>query len=410
MNKEYTDLVNEAKELAIKSMKHFYKLLNLDPDLLNYLNNIPIKIEKTKYDNSGEYLPKENYIIINTKEVEFMLGHIHQDPKNKDKKNLVLANLAVTIIHEMLHANRTVLIDNGLNASNISDKLDIEIIKHIQEKKGHDLNQYRMFLSDMLNKPYASDFKTYIPIKVKKNEDKTYTVIAYNRQTKNYDEFTNQKFKINQQKETDALLHQIGIELNEKKNNHQVTDTIYTFINNNKPDTLLAKDYYYPYLKSGRIVNGSDLPSKDISTEEYIQIINKKTNDVIDRFENADGFEEIITETLADIIIMSRKKEQLDLKTITTTLYTTPETFYDVKIGAKFIQKMGPEMIKWFLTSAYQAYYNDEMEKIFQEKYDDLLLDFNDIYGSVSYEEKPSEFSISDIDKIVDEKVTKKHR
>lgn len=408
---QFAKLLEEVKVISIDSLKNFFKLLDINPELLRYIDNIDIKIGKTDDDAPAQYNPYEKTITMGTEYFYDMLYYINNNSNDEKIKRNVILNMAVTLVHEMIHVNRTMMVQDGVNPLTIWAKAEEESIKYQQLMKGHDLNQYRMFLSDMLNKPYISEFKKFIPIKRNVNEDGGYSIIAYNRETKNYNEFINQYFNASMDGGIDEYLHQIGIELNNEDNVHKPTTTIYTFIKDNSNgylDVAVACDYYHPYSSSGRLVNGSDIPSSKISTEEYKQILNKKVNGAIDRIENAMGFEEIITELLANIIVMTRNRQRLDLDEVTEIIYNSSTVLPDERVMAKFIQQMGIPMLKWFLTSTFTDYYIDELEQIFQERYDDLLLDFNDLYESSQYEDEPNPFSINDINSIVESKVGKK--
>ena len=323
---------------------------------------------------------------------------------NEKVINNVTSNVAATLVHEMIHANRTVMINNGLNALNIKEKEEEELIKYAQQKAGHDLNQYRMLLSDVLYKPFVKDFKKFIPIKVKLNNDSSYTVIAYNRETKDYNEFANQKFNSKLENGIDEFLHQIGIELNSQNNKHQITSIIYSFINKkDQPQVLVASDYYHPYSDTERLVHGRE----NLTPKEFLSQLDEKINNIINRLENANGFEEVLSDTLSYIIISTRNNQLLDLNLVTTNIINSSTASVDEKIAAKLIQQLGVDIIKWFLTSAYTDYYNDEFEKKFKERYDDLLLDFNDLYEANMYNDEPDQYSIDDLNEIISEKTGK---
>ena len=402
------EIIETVKKEAIMSIKNFCRLIDLYPELFSHIYNISIIIGKTEEDAPAQYMTNENYIIINQDYIEDMIEKLNEYSNDERKKNRIITNVAVTLVHEMIHANRALMIENGLNSMNASQQVDNELINYAQHKQGHSVEQYMNLLETMIGKPYIIDFKKYIPIKVTIKSDGSYTIIAYNRETKDYDEFANQFFNTKMDNDVDKFIHNIGIELNNSRNNYKITETIYSLQDDaNDQKTVIASDYYIHYNQRGKLVNDFDVSSKGISPQEYAKILDAKTNEVEDRIENANGFEEVITEALASIIVMSRNDEQLELDLITDKIIKSETSLTDERIAAKFIQRMGIDMIRWFMTSVYAEYYDDELERIFKKRYDDLLLDFNDLYEAGKYDEEPDQFSIDDINDILDEKLNR---
>ena len=404
--KEINEIVTNAKQVAISSLKNFFRLIDLDSEAFNHIYEIPVKCEDFEGDTPAKYLPDENQIIINRKYIVDRIKTLNQCFDDERKKKSINLDIALTIVHEMIHANRTIMIENGLSAFNIKQKIDDEEKKYSQQNDGYNVDQYMNLLNEIIDKPYIVDFKKLIPVKIRTNEDGSYTVIAYNRITKDYDEFKNQLFNVKMEDSVDEFLHNIGLELNNDEINHEKTNTIYSFGNDNyNQKNVVVNDYYIPYNKSGKLINEFNTTSSHISNQQYSEKIEEKMEDVLEKFENSDGLEESITEVLADIIIMSRDKDKLELDLITDKIFNSKTAEADEKMGAKLIQKMGPDMIRWFMTSVYSEYYDDIFEKFFEERYDDLLCDFNDLYETVMYNEPPNQFSIDEIEDILDEKI-----
>ena len=399
---KYTTLINEAQTIAIQSLKNFFELLDFDSEAFNHLYNISMKIDKLGEEIAAEYAPDENYIIINSTHLEEMLELIDESQNDENTKNKVILNMAFTLVHEILHANRAIIIEDGLNLTTIAEKEKDELSNFSQKKSGHDLNQYNFLLSGMLSKPFIVEFEQFIPIKARLNKDGSYTIIAYNLKTKDYNEFSNQYFEAINNGDIDKFLYQIGIELNNGKTKHKITNVIYSFVNdNNHPEIVLGNEYYHPYSNRGRILNQNSLSSQD----EYKNLLEEKTDKIFSRLVLSNGFEETITDVLAMIIIKTRNKKELDLNAITTEIFNSSDSVPNEKSMLKLIQAVGIDLIKWFLTSAYTSYYNDFLEKIFQERYDDLLFDFDDLYETTRNQEEVDQFSIDDIQEIIEKKV-----
>ena len=366
------EIAYKSKEIANECFKNFCNLIDLNPELYEHLYNIPMKIGET--EGLAEYKPNENIIIINGDYIIELIDEYGED------ENVVL-NIAFSLIHEMIHANRTIMIEGGLNALNIK-KTDDELLLYGQKKMGYDVEEFVNILSEIINKPYTNDLKKYIPIKVKINKNGSYTVIAFNRETNCFDEFDNHFFNAKMEKDIDKFFHDIGIEL---EHSHRVTKTIYTKTNGEKDRASVINDYYMPYNKNGKLIQNHEM-DHNISTKKFASILDSKTEYVLNRMENSNGFEETLTETLALIIMLTRKDNYLDLDAITTKIIEKDKSA-DITMAATLIQRMGIDMIKWYMLSAYSEFYDDELERTFKERYDDLLLDFNDLYESGIYEE-----------------------
>lgn len=259
-------LVKSAKAKSVECLKHFFELLDLDSDAFSHLYNIPIKVGNTIGDGSGQYDLESNTLVISYDYLnELVDSYMYSKDKDKALDNIIL-NIALIIIHESIHADRTVLIENSRNSINID------------------------------------------------SDDKS-------------------------------------------------------------TDITLASDSY---------------------------LGNEEDKEKIDaRLANLYGFEEILTESIATIILFSRDDEVLNLDAVCDRIINSKGNYDDVKVAVKFLKDMGIDIIKWFLTSAYSEYYVDEFEMIFKDKYDDLLYDFNDIYEANLYNDKPSPYSIKDINDIV---------
>ncbi len=403
MNKEIYTFLSDANKTAINSLKHFFKLLNLNPDAFEHLYNIPTKISKTDEDAFAEYIPNEHIILVNPNYIKDMY-ELYEEAKDDEKlKNKILANTALTLIHETLHANRTVMIEEGLNASNILNKTDTEIFRYAHIKSGNDLNQYDSLLEKIIDKPFVKDLKTFIPIKITFNKDNSYTVVAYNKEEKYYYIFENQFYQTKPNDNADEFLHQIGLELNE--GNHKGKELTTGENLPKKEKITVASDYIKPFIDKG--VSASE---QGLSLEEYAKQVDNNLLKATFRMENAEGMEEILTETLALMIIIHRKEEKLDIDNAAQKILNDSSITIDNVIGTKLITAMGTDMIKWFLTSVYEDQYEDKLEKTFQEEYDNLLLDYQDIYDAIKYDDEVYQFSVDDALRIIEEKTGKKRR
>ena len=67
MNEEkkklYTQLVKESRKIANNALKNFYNNLGLEPERVEHLLNIPLKMGRTDENADAQYVQNENFII-----------------------------------------------------------------------------------------------------------------------------------------------------------------------------------------------------------------------------------------------------------------------------------------------------------------------------------------------------------
>ena len=79
-------------------------------------------------------------------------------------------HLIVDIIHELIHANRTIYISNTVNST--------DFVRSEEDKEL--LNKYDSRLNKMLNSMlYLDTENSYIPVEINKLENGNYNVVAY---------------------------------------------------------------------------------------------------------------------------------------------------------------------------------------------------------------------------------------
>ncbi len=108
-------VINEAKELAINSIKLFLTKLNINPNELEEIYNIDIKVNQLAKDE-GEYDHKNNTIVLSEDYITDTIDKMEQDNENR---NRYIVDVARTIAHEMMHANldRIKIVKPNLNDS-----------------------------------------------------------------------------------------------------------------------------------------------------------------------------------------------------------------------------------------------------------------------------------------------------
>lgn len=137
-NEIKTKLVNEGKQEAIKSIKHFLELLDLNKEAFNHLYNIQIKIENIKENEFAQYNFYDNIIIL---DIDKIIEIAAENEYNEKTKNIIIDTIAITIIHETIHANRTIMIEDTININNIREgKTSTELILASDNYLGNSLN------------------------------------------------------------------------------------------------------------------------------------------------------------------------------------------------------------------------------------------------------------------------------
>lgn len=283
-------LLKNSHEVAINALKNFFTNLGYNEEAFNHIYNIKLFIEPIALPNvDAEYRhkesikedPNDNIIIVNSKALNKYINMINTKKANQDR---IVLNLATILVHEMIHANRVILLD------------------YVEKKS-----------------KYKNDKLPNINEKPKEK---------WNAKSNLISEFYLRTDKLDEEKESDRIYYQ-------------------------------------------------------------------------------GDFEEVITETLATMIIKTRKENKFDLDEVNYELQNSTADD-EVKIGSKILTIMGIDTIKWFMTSAYDNNYYDEFEQTFKDRYEDLLYDISDIHTSVFCGDKINSFSVKEANEIIKEKTSKK--
>lgn len=127
-------LLLEAKKTAQYSINNFLDKLNINPEAFNHLYEIPMTVDMLELNHEAQY--DANYelglktiplITINEYYVDGLLYYLNN---NIYDKNLIINNLASVMVHELLHANRTVYIAGGMSPYNIVDGFNDKLKKY----------------------------------------------------------------------------------------------------------------------------------------------------------------------------------------------------------------------------------------------------------------------------------------
>ena len=372
-------LVSRGKKVANTSLQHFFSLLDLDPEMFSHLYSIPLKLGN-RLDAKAFYDTYENIIYIDKDYLMGCINRFESDPSEKD-----ILNMANTILHEMLHANRTVMINNETTSNNLDVKIDDERERYKQERKGFNTEEYDKYLYRILSGD-KYQYKTYIPVRISINGNKTLNIVAYNNDSHDYDLFYNVD---------------IGLEFLDKDFQHTVAkeldtmkykpDKTYYSLKFTEENIELASDYY-----DGELI---DRKPKNMSISDYNDYLDDRQFEIQKRLNTQRSLEEILTEAMSNIIMTARDDDRLKLDVVCKKVIDYPGRSEDVRAAAKIIDYAGLDMVKWFLTSAYKEYYEDYLKELFKDKYKDILSNADKLYIS----DNPNQMYTRNIEKIIDE-------
>lgn len=283
-------LLKESQTVAISALKNFFTNLGFNDEAFEHLYNIELfigPIATPKVDaiycqlETKKEDPTDNTIIVNNKMLDKYANLINT---NKVKENQIILHIATIIVHEMIHANRSIILD------------------YVEKER----NKNTQKISNINDKPKE----------------------IWKSKTNVLSEFYHKTDKLSEEYESDRIYYQ-------------------------------------------------------------------------------GDFEEVITDTLAVIIVKTRNDKELNLEEVNNDLQNS-KADAEIKIGSKLLTNMGIDTIKWFMTAAYENNYYDQFEHTFKDRYDDLVYDISDIHSSVYCEEEINNFSLKEANQIIEEKTSNK--
>lgn len=372
MSEEYKYLLCEIKKVAYDSFEIFLKRLGIDFDLFEHLYDIKCIIGKTlNRDSYAEYFEEDNEIIISNKVVDAGLKEVK---KGKLTYKKLVEDCAISYLHEMIHANRAIIINNIMSKKNFLEYL---YIHEYNINYNEELIKYKYALENVIKNYDITKFGENVPILVSFNKNKSCNVVAYNFSQKEFLIYKNQNIDISL-KNTKEFLYCVGIELNTKK--HIATKTIKDYFDYEDKITMPCDFYDY-----NRNVYFNDISNGEI--KRFYRELDYKSS-----------LEEILTEALSIIMIYSRNHKDIDFNSIKERIKDE-----NALLGVNFVEVLDFDTIKWFILSSYDDEYYDKFNKIFEEKYNELKKIMYEVYKK----RKPLAKFQFDFDDIINEKVFK---
>ena len=112
-------IIEESHKIAVEALQNFFRNIDLNEEAFKHLYNIKTNIvEFLKPNEEAIYIhtegltedPLDNTIALNSKVLKKYIDIINKS-KDKDTKNRIVLQLASSLVHEMIHANRIIILD-----------------------------------------------------------------------------------------------------------------------------------------------------------------------------------------------------------------------------------------------------------------------------------------------------------
>lgn len=349
-------LVKLANERKNKILKSFIKKLDLDPSLFEHLYNIDIFIDNNENDSNSlafyinnDERTNEPSISLSALYVEELLDRISKNLSNKEKH---INQLVVTLIHETIHCNRSIIVKNSIGSK------EIDRPTHVDDKFYNELYDE---CDRLLLERFNGEDITILNVK-EFNQD--YEVVIYNRIT-------------------DCFEYYI-IDSSVLKNSKSIFDDIKKLINSNSEGVYL--DFVLPL--QNRDAQSDLVTNLDVDFEYQIPLSSMEQMVEEEKICSQLGLEEALTECLAYIIFESSNHSTFDKDEICTKLENDFKT-YDIKIANEIFKQMDKDTIKWFILSCYEDEYTNRIKEFYKDDYSSLVSMVDSIYSTYRKLEKP---------------------
>lgn len=319
---EYNEIITTAVNRAGSSLNHFFELLKLDPELFKHLWDIEVHVGETGEGLNAKYHSKEeHFITLNENYLESLFAGLDDGTYTKQ---YVINDIAISIIHETIHANRSVYVKDG--------KITYDVITLDEDNVVIDEEYLNSLMTSvMVDEEYFNSY-VVVPLKVDLLENDNYTVYAYNTVTNQYNIYENQEFKT-------SNIHEIADEINTNRLRYTVTKTI--------PCTVKFENISYD------------------DVEEVVEV----------RETNGNYLEDCLVEMLSRFILYSRKAKRFNLDAFVESL-SDEELLPEYRLALEMLHKMGMGVIMWFVLSYYDDFFDKKLYEIYKEMYEAVIEEF----------------------------------
>ena len=388
--KEIIDLCNLMINETKKSFSHFVELLGINKDLFSHLLNIKLIVDYTEESSEDKYIAfyvsededENNNIHISPLYLDKMLTYIENNGNKKGEYEDWLNELTSTLIHEVIHANRDVMVKNGIHTFKLLEQSrDNYINRSRNSKLKEDLDR---LLIDNIN---AGNHHQVILLKVI-DRPNYYETYVYNNKNKCYEVYNLSKSNL-YNKDYSKVFKDIESYLNLFVGSSLIKMTPKKRIN-----SVIDDDFI------GGIADFTSDDGIDISklSNSELADLNRLVVDQI-------GLEESLTEALTDLIIYHKDKNELDIHGFYLKVSSDNSTSIDIKISSKLLDRMSIDDIRWFMLASYSESFENRFKNIFKSDYDTFIHNMYEIYNSVLDDEEYDKSLVEENEEIIERRV-----
>lgn len=358
MNK--SEIFKMMKSRAYEKIYNFLSSFGLNTDAYKHLENISFVFRPGLYEFAS-YDTYSNKVTINKE----MFDNIHK-AYNEGKLTMdVFDEFVKTVVHEILHSNRTMLLNNTLSYDTYAEMA-------ANEKNSKEIHNYDKYLSEIIDIFGSDMFDNIIPIKVTTKKNNICDIIAYNKERNQYYEYKDINCNDIINNDYEVFLGLLSTKLKGVKKYRLVND---------------IKDVEFISTPDSFLLN------RDVIDLNYLDAINE-----IDKQETV---EEAFTELFSALIVRDANRENIN--EVLDDISRDDDVHEDVKLACRMVEIGGENIITWFMSSAYDEVYTDKFKELLGSNYDEFLNLFNKI-AKLGYDDiEPNFKDLMHMDTILDE-------
>lgn len=321
-------------------LKGFFKKIGLN-NIFNHLFDINIYIDyDNKYTSESLALYSLDANIINDEfDYEETLDDFNDEPKyekiyinyeyfNQCRENREDSKLILTLIHELIHKNRSLLVKSE-NTANNYNKIYRYKTNNDEFKSKYDISLLKKTLDDYISSHKECSGKVLLSFLNGKESYKIY----YDFDRKFFDIYDDNNNLIDRYDDNLSLNYE---------------DKVY-----------LAADYY------------------TIKDDNGINLLFDKRK-MYDYMDYQTSMEEALTEAVARIIYTSKNQMNFDLNECCKIVENTDNL--DVKAAILLFKTYGIDLFNWFILSTYEDEYSNMISDIFNDDYENIIGLFDVLY------------------------------
>ncbi len=342
---KYDEILTEAHSQSNKILLHFFDIIGLDRSLFTHLTNIESVLDLEEFNDYDTKVAF--YECVNSDDHTFD-NTIHMLPEYLDTildryDDINRNDLIKTILHETIHANRTIIINNAV----LYPDCTLSSISHYEKFR----ERYAHLIHDSNN-------KLQVLRVFKSKSSSSYTIYAYNSISGDFFIYT--------------IPTKYGIVFNNLNDFEELLNRSSQFFDfiaqiENPYDinyTSLVADY------STSFKDPTKLESKD-----YMKIDGEVTKQM--------DFEESITEAFVQIMFYLKDKDEFNFDELLQKNHLPA----NIKLALEFIHNLNIDTIRWFFLSCYEDEYRNRFYELYKDEYFRLIDKFSEAYNKVLYNE-----------------------